>query len=108
MQALSYQGKTVSKGSFDKAMIRTMSTSGATITVSGVILVAAFVFLALFPVNLIANMGLGCAITLLIMMAVNLTLVPALMSTFHRFFSLCISPKRSLGPRCGGAWQATV
>jgi len=84
----------VKKHVFTDAIAKTMSTSGATIIVSGLILVVSFIFLAMFPVNLIANLGLGCALALLTMIAVNLTFVPAFMSLFHVFFSGSISPKR--------------
>jgi uncharacterized membrane protein YdfJ with MMPL/SSD domain len=93
--------KDVDQDTFREAICTTMATSGATIIISGTILVVAFVFLACFPVNIIANMGLGCAFSLLIMMAVNLTFVPALMSFFYSFFSKSISPNR-LGAR---AWR---
>jgi len=72
---------------YNECIIKTMETSGATISISGIILAVAFVFLALFPVNLIASMGLGCAITMVVMMSVNLTLAPAILASCPRFFS---------------------
>lgn len=73
-------------------IVKTMETSGATISISGIILAVAFVFLALFPINLIASMGVGCTITMIIMMSVNLTLSPAILASCPQFF--CTSASR--------------
>lgn len=65
----------------------TMITSGATILMSGFTLIASFCFLALSPVSIIASLGQGCALTMGIMVLVNLTLTPAILSTAPIFFA---------------------
>eukprot|EP00929_Paragymnodinium_shiwhaense_P120328 TRINITY_DN92269_c0_g1_i1.p1 TRINITY_DN92269_c0_g1~~TRINITY_DN92269_c0_g1_i1.p1 ORF type:complete len:897 (+),score=131.76 TRINITY_DN92269_c0_g1_i1:53-2692(+) len=65
---------------------KTMETSGATILLSGITLLASFSFLSLFPVAIIASLGFGCAITLAFMLVVNLTLMPAVLSLAPKFF----------------------
>lgn len=77
---------------YNQCIVKTMETSGATISISGIILAVAFVFLGLFPINLIASMGVGCTITMVIMMSVNLTLSPAILASCPQFF--CASASR--------------
>jgi len=69
------------------AICTTMATSGATILLSGSVLFFAFLFLAFFPVSIVASMGIGSCITMVLMVLVNLTLVPAMLYTFSSFFT---------------------
>lgn len=69
------------------AICVTMATSGATILLSGSVLLFAFMFLAFFPVSIVASMGIGSCITMIMMVVANLTLVPALLSEFPSFFT---------------------
>merc|ERR1712048_1187365 len=72
---------------YEDAICTTLATSGSTILISGVILLAAFAFLGCFPVAIIASMGLGCSLTMVVLLLVNLTLPPALFGAFPGFFS---------------------
>lgn len=77
----------------ENAICNTMATSGATILLSGATLFAAFVFLAWFPISMIASMGVGACLTMVIMVVVNLTLCPALLAAFPSFFMKGIKGK---------------
>jgi len=79
------------------AICTVMVTSGATICVSGLVLGASFGFLALFPAQIVASLGQGCVITTLFLVVINLTLTPALLSAFPRFFAHAASDE------CAGA-----
>lgn len=81
------RGKVLSEEDVQEAIITTMITSGATILASGFTLSASFCFLALSPVSIIASLGQGCALTMGVMVLVNLTLTPALLSTAPMYFS---------------------
>merc|ERR1719183_1767148 len=71
----------------ERAICTTMATSGATILMSGVVLLFAFLFMSVFPIDVISSMGLGAVIAMVVMISVNLTLVPALLSEFRVFFT---------------------
>ena len=60
--------------------------AGHTITVSGLTLAVTFLGLIFFPLELLSTIGLGAAITIIVTLAVNLTLTPALLLTFTKFF----------------------
>jgi len=61
--------------------------SGATICGSGFTLALCFLVLLLFPVQMIQSIGVGVVISILSCMAVNLTLIPALLFECPGFFS---------------------
>lgn len=97
----------------EAAICTTMATSGATILLSGFTLSLAFVFVAFFPISLIASMGVGSCITMWIMVAVNLTLSPTLLATFPRFFMKGVEGKdsalsSSLHRASEGLWSWTA
>ncbi len=60
--------------------------AGHTITVSGLTLAVTFLGLIFFPLELLSTIGLGAAITIIVTLGVNLTLTPALLLTFTKFF----------------------
>jgi hypothetical protein len=66
-----------------------------TITVSGVILVCCFLQLLFVPVVLLRSMGIGAAITVACTLLINLTLLPALLLAFPRFFAAATLPWRA-------------
>jgi len=82
----------------EAAICTTMSTSGATILLSGFVLLLAFLFMSFFPITIIASMGMGACMSMTIMMLVNLTLVPALLSEFRVFFTSDVT-KKETGPK---------
>ncbi|KAJ4461021.1 putative MmpL efflux pump [Paratrimastix pyriformis] len=61
--------------------------AGRVVLVSGAALALTFVGLCFFPIESIRSLGLGCAIALLAALSINLTLTPALLLTFPRFFA---------------------
>ena len=61
--------------------------SGHTICGSGFTLALCFLVLLLFPVQMIQSIGVGVVISILSCMAVNLTLIPALLFECPGFFS---------------------
>jgi len=77
----------------DAAIGTTMSTSGATILLSGCVLFLAFLFMSFFPIAIVASMGMGACIAMVVMILVNLTLVPALLSEFRVFFTTGVTKK---------------
>ncbi|KAJ4454321.1 putative MmpL efflux pump [Paratrimastix pyriformis] len=77
------------------AVLVTVSQAGRIILLSNITVCASLVLLPIlrspswgcFPLDIIATMGFGSAIALIITMLVNMTLVPALLVTFPRFFA---------------------
>lgn len=91
----------------EAAICATMKTSGATILLSGVTILFAFVFLAFFPVNIVASMGIGSCVTMVMLVLVNLTLTPALLALFPDFFSSGIAKQNSgISAKIHGASKA--
>ena len=64
-----------------------MQTAGHTVFVSGCTLSFCWFGLCMFPVLLLSTVGVAVGITTIVCLAVNLTLVPALLLTFPVFFS---------------------
>ncbi len=76
------------KGEESVVAVYTMSEhAGHTILVSGITLTICFIGLVFFPVSLLSTLGISAAITVFMTLATNLTLVPALLLTFRKFFS---------------------
>ncbi|MBY9002160.1 MAG: MMPL family transporter, partial [Candidatus Heimdallarchaeota archaeon] len=61
--------------------------AGHTITLSGLTLAITFLGLIFFPLELLSTIGLGAAVCIVSTLMVNLTLTPALLLTFGKFFS---------------------
>jgi len=78
----------------------TLQTAGMTVLVSGLTLAASFVALLFFPISVISSLGIGCTLALLLVLAVNLSLVPALLLSFPAFFGArepcCCGPLAAL------------
>jgi len=78
----------ITKGkSVSEAVLIMSKNAGHTITVSGLILVVCYLGLIFFPLELLATIGLGSAITIILTLGVNLTFTPAILLTFPKFFS---------------------
>lgn len=91
---LSRYGEEIKNGKTNKESIELMlEHAGHTISVSGLILSVTFMGLIFFPVGLLSSIGIGAAICILVTLVINLTLSPALLFTFGKFFSK-ISLKR--------------
>merc|ERR1711943_161940 len=74
---------------------------GATIMLSGMALMVSFLFLALFPVDIVTSMGIGSVITMLCLVIVNLTLVPAVLAAFPGSFATGLTePSSGMSARC--------
>jgi hypothetical protein len=78
--------------------------AGHTVLVSGSTLVLCFLSLMFFPTALLSSSGLGCAIAITVTILVNLTLTPALLLTFDKFFARSIQPEWQIcgWTVCGG------
>lgn len=63
-----------------------MSHAGHTVFTSGMTLSIAIAGLAFFPLSVISSMGIGITIGVLILLAINLTLTPALLLLFGAWF----------------------
>ncbi|MHA2308131.1 MAG: MMPL family transporter, partial [Candidatus Heimdallarchaeaceae archaeon] len=61
--------------------------AGHTVSVSGVTLAITYLGLAFFPLQLLATVGIGSAVAIIMTLLVNLTLTPALLLAFGKFFS---------------------
>ncbi len=71
-----------------KEAINTMTEhAGHTILISGITLTICFLGLMFFPVTIIATLGISAGITVIITLLTNLTLTPALLLTFKKFFA---------------------
>ncbi len=82
-----YREEILKKKSVSEAVLVMNKNAGHTITVSGLILVVCYLGLIFFPLQLLSTIGLGAAITIIITLGVNLSLTPALLLTFEKFFS---------------------
>jgi len=71
---------------FDAVVIM-LDTSGHTICVSGLTIALCWFGIMFFPVQLLSTVGLGAGLAVVIAVAVNVTLTPALLLTFGRFFT---------------------
>jgi len=81
-----YREEIMQKSSVTRAVFQMSKHAGHTITVSGLTLAITFLGLVFFPLELLATIGLGSAITIVITLFVNLTLTPAVLLTFQSFF----------------------
>jgi uncharacterized membrane protein YdfJ with MMPL/SSD domain len=61
-------------------------SSGHTVLVSGLTLALCFAGLLLFPQDLLSSLGLSCSIAVAVAVIVNLSLTPALLFIFPKFF----------------------
>ena len=94
-------------------MLRAFLQSGRVVLASGCPMAMSFLALYLFPSDILRSVGVGCCIALCLTMLVNLTLTPALLLLFPRFFSnfkpLCtvsrVSMRQCCGERCLDAMQ---
>lgn len=78
-----------------------MQTAGFTVLLSGLTLTVSFLAMWVSPVDIIASLGVGCAVALCVALTVHLTLVPALMLSFPLFFC------KSVGDTYGRRFLAT-
>eukprot|EP00040_Diaphanoeca_grandis_P013426 m.67862 g.67862 ORF g.67862 m.67862 type:complete len:837 (-) comp23881_c0_seq1:68-2578(-) len=74
-----------------------LNTSGRVIFASGSTLTFCFLGLIALPLAVIQSLGIGCAVSLVYAVAINLTLCPAMLFTFPLFFSRTCSCKRGGG-----------
>jgi uncharacterized membrane protein YdfJ with MMPL/SSD domain len=81
-----------------RVVSRVMETAGATILLSGSTLTCSFLVVAVYPVEIVSSMGVGCALALALTLYSNLTLTPVLIATFPEFFVKAVSSER-LGAR---------
>lgn len=70
----------------DEAAVAMLATAGFTVVTSGTVLWLVFTSLIYFPIGAVKSLGIGCALCLIFTIAVNVTLVPALLSAFPSFF----------------------
>jgi uncharacterized membrane protein YdfJ with MMPL/SSD domain len=63
-----------------------LGSSGKIVAASGSTLVICFLGLLFLPLNLMQSIGISCAVSLIYTMTINLTLCPALLFVFPRFF----------------------
>ncbi len=75
--------------------------AGHTIMLSGLTLAITFLGLIFFPLELLSTIGLGAAICIATTLIVNLTLTPALLLTFGKFFSKLKWYRKSKGIKEG-------
>lgn len=83
-----FQEERESRGAdFNEALSRSLTHSGATIMLSGGVLIIQWLALALFPVYNLDAVGYCSAVTVLFCILSNLIILPSLMLTFREFFS---------------------
>ena len=69
------------------AVSNMLRTSGRTVMSSGLVMLLCFSVIAIFPMEVIRYIGIGCTIAVAIALLVDLTLTPALFLCFPKFFS---------------------
>jgi predicted RND superfamily exporter protein len=77
------------------AASRTIETAGFMILTSGSILALSFAMLIFFRLDMIATMGMGCCVCILMAIWVHLTMTPAMLITFPEFFVNKLLPDAS-------------
>jgi len=82
-----YREEIINGKSSSEAVLIMNKNAGHTVSVSGITLAITYLGLAFFPLQLLSTVGIGAAISILITLLVNLTLTPALLLTFEKFFS---------------------
>ncbi|NPD89851.1 MAG: MMPL family transporter [Asgard group archaeon] len=82
-----YREEIINNKSSNEAVLLMNKNAGHTVSVSGVTLAITYLGLAFFPLQLLSTVGIGAAISIIITLLVNLTLTPALLLTFDKFFS---------------------
>jgi uncharacterized membrane protein YdfJ with MMPL/SSD domain len=70
------------------AVFETLRTAGHVVLLSGLTLTLTFIGFTAFPVAFVWTMGLGCAMTLLSALLVNLTFLPSCLLLFPNYFSV--------------------
>ncbi|MHA1955178.1 MAG: MMPL family transporter, partial [Candidatus Heimdallarchaeaceae archaeon] len=82
-----YREELINEKSNDDSVKEMLEHAGHTISVSGITLAITFLGLVFFPVGLLASIGLGAVVCILVTLLVNLTLIPSLLILFGKFFS---------------------
>ncbi|MHA1778113.1 MAG: MMPL family transporter, partial [Candidatus Heimdallarchaeaceae archaeon] len=77
----------------DTAIFLMLKHAGHTISVSGITLIVSFIGLTFFPLGLLATIGIGASVSVLVTLIVNLTLIPAILYIFPQFFSKFLQVK---------------
>jgi RND superfamily putative drug exporter len=75
-----------------KAVEVMLSSAGHTILVSGITLAGTFMGLGILPLVMLRTLGLGSAISIIVTLLVNISLTPALLFIFNKFFPRCVEP----------------
>eukprot|EP00164_Ancoracysta_twista_P000151 GFYU01000222.1.p1 GENE.GFYU01000222.1~~GFYU01000222.1.p1 ORF type:complete len:843 (+),score=247.73 GFYU01000222.1:254-2782(+) len=94
-----YREEILGGRSNDQSVVSMVESAGHTILVSGTALSLCFLGLVLFPLDLLSSVGLGAAIAVMITLMVNMTLAPAILLIFPKFFTTFLEP---------ATWPATV
>ncbi len=107
---LTRYGEGVQRGTSNPACVKdTIVFAGRTVVVSGATLIASYLSLLGFPTTFVRSIGIGAAITLTAGLIVNITLTPALLYLFPRFFRAKVSLDccwSRLRARCTGTPEA--
>eukprot|EP01059_Diplonema_ambulator_P003910 TRINITY_DN13601_c0_g1_i1.p1 TRINITY_DN13601_c0_g1~~TRINITY_DN13601_c0_g1_i1.p1 ORF type:complete len:888 (+),score=257.23 TRINITY_DN13601_c0_g1_i1:2-2665(+) len=82
-----------------EAVINMLESAGHTITVSGLTLSGCFLGLLFFRLTIMRSLGIGCCISLLIVLGSNLVITPLALMWFPKFFQQCIEDGYLCPPR---------
>lgn len=82
-----YREEIINQKPNSEAVLLMNKNAGHTVSVSGITLAITYLGLAFFPLQLLSTVGIGAAIAIIFTLLVNLTLTPALLLTFNKFFS---------------------
>ena len=82
-----YREEIINQKPNSEAVLLMNKNAGHTVSVSGITLAITYLGLAFFPLQLLSTVGIGAAISIIFTLLVNLTLTPALLLTFNKFFS---------------------
>eukprot|EP00462_Mataza_sp_D1_P018131 CAMPEP_0175140068 /NCGR_PEP_ID=MMETSP0087-20121206/11259_1 /TAXON_ID=136419 /ORGANISM="Unknown Unknown, Strain D1" /LENGTH=816 /DNA_ID=CAMNT_0016423161 /DNA_START=101 /DNA_END=2552 /DNA_ORIENTATION=- len=82
-----------------EAVTLMLQSGGHTILVSGATICVCFTGMLFFPLDMLQSFGLGSALSVSICLAVNITLTPAMLLKFPRFFAKCVSEQDILKQR---------
>ena len=88
LDEVSPNGEPISDHDYEEAVHTTVCFAGHVISISGSTLAIAFAGICMLRIELLVTMGLGAALGLFCTILVNLSLGPALLFTFPRFFAI--------------------
>lgn len=89
------------------AIVTMLWFAGHTVVISGSTLIACCLSLVIFPTAALSTAGIACAVAIFVAIVANVTITPAMLLMFPRFFAKSVQPSRLLDWCCCTRRDAT-